>query len=164
MLQCVHIRRHRYSRLLILSSPAAIDDLRDVLHVTRSLKRWMDLGVELGLSYSTLEAIEVERSKRVNDCRRDMFVAWLRMRDKVSAVGEPSWSVLQAALRRMGEKGIADRIMVSCASMYIIVVVCAMKGLSFSYRRRRRRLAAYFSKGRGCMTSTEPSVSLLLHV
>ena len=52
-------------------------DLRDVLHVTGSLVRWMDLGVELGLSYSTLEAIEVERCKRVNGYRRDMFVAWL---------------------------------------------------------------------------------------
>ena len=110
MLQCVHIRRHRYSCLLILSSPAAIDDLRDVLHVTGSLVRWMDLGVELGLSYSTLVALEVERCKRVNDCRRDMFAAWLQMRDKVSTVGEPSWRVLKAALKNIGEEDIADKI------------------------------------------------------
>ena len=57
-----------------MSSPSAIDDLKDVLHVTGSLVRWMDLGVELGLSYSMLEAIEVEWCKRVRDCRRDMFV------------------------------------------------------------------------------------------
>ena len=82
----------------------------------------MDLGVELGLSYFTLQAIEMERCMRLNDCRRDMFVAWLQMRDKVSTVGEPSWSVLRAALRRMGEKGLANKILVSCESMYYNVV------------------------------------------
>ena len=66
----------------------------------RSLHEWMDLGVEMGLSYSTLEAIEVERCKRVNDCRRDMFATWLQMRDKVSTVGEPSWK------RRQQERGL----------------------------------------------------------
>ena len=93
-----------------LSLPAAIDDLRDVLNVTGSLVRWIDLGVELGLSYPTLVAIEVERCKRVDDCRRDMFAAWLQMRDKVSTVGEPSWWVLKTAMRNIGEEDIADKI------------------------------------------------------
>ena len=110
MLQCVHIRRHRYSRLLILSSPAAIDDLRDVLHITGSLIRWMDLGVELGLSYSTLKTIQVEEREKVRDCLREMLVAWLQKRDKVSTVGEPSWSVLRAALRMIEENELADSI------------------------------------------------------
>ena len=110
MLQCVHIRRHRYSCLLIVSSPAAIDDLRDVLRVTGSLVRWMDLGVELGLSYSTLKTIEVEQREKVRDCLREMLVAWLQKRDKVSTVGKPSWRVLEDALRSIGEEEIAEKI------------------------------------------------------
>ena len=93
-----------------MSSTTAIDNLRDVLRVTGSLVKWMDLGLELGLSYSTLEAIEVERCKRVSDCRRDMFAAWLQMRDDVSTVGEPSWRVLKTALKNIKEKDVADKI------------------------------------------------------
>ena len=93
-----------------MSSPAATDDLRDVLRVTGSLIRWMDLGVELGLSYFTLKAIQVEQREKVRDCLREMLVAWLQKSDKVSTVGEPSWSVLQTALRSIGEEDIADKI------------------------------------------------------
>ena len=103
-------KRHIHSCLQILSLPEAIDDLKDVLHVTDSIVRWKDLGLQLGLSYSTLEAIEMERCKKVNDCRMDMFVAWLRMKDKVSTVGEPSWRLLKFALRKVGEDDVADKI------------------------------------------------------
>ena len=66
--------------------------------------------MELGLSYPTLESKEVERSRRVNDCRRDMFVSWLRMRDNVSTVGEPSWRVLKVALMSIGEDDVAKKL------------------------------------------------------
>ena len=69
-------------------------------------------------------AIEVERCKRVNDCHRDMFAAWLQMSDKVSTVGQPSWSVLKAALKRIGEKKLPNRIVMSCE------LVCAINKLS----------------------------------
>ena len=96
--------------VLILSLPAAIDDLRDVLHVTGSLVRWMDLGVELGLSYPTLKTIEVEQRERVRECLREMLVAWLKKKDNVSKVGEPSWRALKTALRSIGEEDIADKL------------------------------------------------------
>ena len=40
--------------------------------------RWHDLGVHLGLSHATLEKIDVEQVKRVEDCKREMLVSWLQ--------------------------------------------------------------------------------------
>ena len=40
--------------------------------------KWCDLGVHLGLSHTTLQAIEIERRERVEECKREMLVAWLR--------------------------------------------------------------------------------------
>ena len=145
------------------SLPAAINDLLEVMISLEDFVDWMRLGLALGLHYTTLKAIEYDHPNQIGKCKMELLAAWLQQCDIVPQVGVPSWSVLQGALRRIGEEELADRIMVSCESMYIIGMVCAIKGLSFSYRRRRR-LAPYLSNRRGSMTPTEPSVSQLLHV
>ena len=62
----------------------------------------------LGLSYHpTLTNIETYRQGKPVDCKLDMLSAWLQQRDNVEV---PSWSTLQAALKRMRENEIADRI------------------------------------------------------
>ena len=40
--------------------------------------RWSDLGVHLGMKKATLDKIDVEQMKRVEDCKREMLVAWLQ--------------------------------------------------------------------------------------
>ena len=40
--------------------------------------KWFDLGLHLGLSHATLETIEIERRERVEECKREMLVAWLQ--------------------------------------------------------------------------------------
>ena len=74
------------------------------------LTKWRDLGLELGLHYSTLEKIRSQQRDNIDDCKIDMLSAWLRQQDDVSQRGVPSWSVLQAALRKMGENELACRI------------------------------------------------------
>ena len=40
----------------------------------------------------------------------EMVEAWLQQLDKVSEKGEPTWSILVAALKRIGHNGIAIKI------------------------------------------------------
>ena len=89
---------------------AANDDLLDVLEVVHDLTDWKRLGLALGLHYPTLTSIESYRHYKVDECRMDMLSAWLQQQDGVCQKGVPSWAGLKAALKRMGENGIADRI------------------------------------------------------
>ena len=40
--------------------------------------KWFDLGLHLGLSHATLKKVEIEQVLRVEDCKREMLVAWLQ--------------------------------------------------------------------------------------
>ena len=88
----------------------AENDLCDVLAVIRDLNDWRDLGLQLGLLYSTLTDIETHRHYKPSECRIDMLSAWLQQQDSVLQRGVPSWSVLRAALKQMGNFEIAGRI------------------------------------------------------
>ena len=81
------------------------------------LNKWKELGLQLGLLYSTLERIERERQLRISECKIDMVSAWLQQQDNVSQKGVPSWNVLRAALKKIGENEMADKI-VSEQTMY----------------------------------------------
>ena len=92
------------------SLSAAIDDLFEVMTCLKNLHSWMNLGLALGLLYPTLEKIKQENDK-IDDCKREMLAAWLRKHDKVSQEGFPSWSVLHAALKKVDENELADKIL-----------------------------------------------------
>ena len=82
----------------------------DVLDVIDCVSDWKRLGLTLGLLYRTLTRIEKNRQLQQDDCISDMLSAWLEQQDNVSQRGVPSWSVLRAALQRIGEHELADRI------------------------------------------------------
>ena len=88
----------------------AENDLCDVLAVIHDLNDWIDLGLRLGLLYSTLKRIDLEQRGRISSCKIEMLSAWLQQQDNVSQKGVPKWSVLRAALKQMGEHKTADRI------------------------------------------------------
>ena len=106
----------------------AVDDLGDVSEAVHDLTDWKRFGLQLGLSYPTLTKIEDYRHHKPDVCKMDMLSAWLNQQDDVLQKGVPSWSVLRAALKRMGENELASRIMVSCK--YIFVMVCVVSKLS----------------------------------
>ena len=85
----------------------AVDDLND----------WMTLGLKLGLCYPTLQRIAEEQRGNVSQCKLKIMVAWLQQQDNVASKGVPSWSVLRAALKRMGEHELAQQLMVSTPSL-----------------------------------------------
>ena len=56
--------------------PADEDDLRDVRSAVADLTgRWKDLGISLGIRWSTLDAI---RSHSSNECLTEMLALWLK--------------------------------------------------------------------------------------
>ena len=74
------------------------------------LVNWKQLGLQLGLLYSSLKKIDLEQRGRIDSCKIAMLSAWLQQQDNVSQKGVPSWSVLRAALKRMGAHKLANRI------------------------------------------------------
>ena len=87
---------------------AGTDDLVEVKNVLKRVNCWMSLGLEFGLLYPTLEAIEDSSRGQVDQCKRKMISAWLKRQDNVLKVGTPSWSVLKAALKGIGENAVAE--------------------------------------------------------
>ena len=81
-----------------------------MLAVIRDLNDWKDLGLQLGLLYSSLKRIDIEQRGIISSCKIEMLSAWLQQQDNVPQKGVPSWSVLRAALQSMGEHEKADRI------------------------------------------------------
>ena len=74
---------------------------------------WKRLGLELGLKYSRLQEIEIERHLNVSSCRIDMIAAWLRnsKKDKVMKKGVPTLKQLIQALKNIGEISLGEEIM-----------------------------------------------------
>ena len=88
----------------------AENNLVDVFNVIDDIVNWEILGLQLGLRLPTLEKIGREQRGIIDNCKTHMLSAWLQQQDNVSKKGIPSWSVLKAALKRMGEHETADRI------------------------------------------------------
>ena len=76
----------------------------------KNLIDWQSLGLELGLLYPSLKRIEKEQRGDIDGCMREMLAAWLQQQDNVANKGAPSWSVLQTALRGIGENELASEI------------------------------------------------------
>ena len=96
----------------MIISLTAENDLCDVLAVIRDLVNWKQLGLQLGLLYSSLEKIDVEQRGKVDSCKIAMLSAWLQQQDNVTSKGVPSWSVLRTAMKRMGEHKVDRPILV----------------------------------------------------
>ena len=84
--------------------------LGDVCEALFTCVNWMGLGIQLGLNYSRLRGIEIERHLNVSSCRIDMIAAWLRKEDQVMKKGGPTWKQLIQALRFIGEISLGEEI------------------------------------------------------
>ena len=75
-----------------------------------SVNEYMRLGLELGLSYTSLNMIRQEQGRKVKDCKRTLLQSWLERADRVDEMGGTNKPAIVAALRRMGEHRVADSI------------------------------------------------------
>ena len=85
-----------------------IDDLFEVKMKLKNLNDWQSLGLALGLLYPSLKKIDEDQRGKTDKCIMEMLVAWLNQQDNVCQKGVPSWSVLKAALNKIGEIQLAD--------------------------------------------------------
>ena len=76
------------------------------------LKKWFDLGLELGLFESTLKQIKLRHREKTAECLKEMLTSWLKREDDVRKKGEVNWASLVTALRShtVNENAIADAI------------------------------------------------------
>ena len=53
-------------------------DLPYLMRALQPAYNWFNLGVYLGVPHATLMKIKIEQREVVEDCKREMLVAWLR--------------------------------------------------------------------------------------
>ena len=76
-----------------------------VFELLEDLTKWKILGLKLGLPFPTLNKIECD-NQGVDNCKMAMLHEWL-------VKGGATRQSLASALRRMGEKRLADRVLAS---------------------------------------------------
>ena len=59
------------------------------------------------MDYSTLQRINTEKIRRIEECKMEMLSAWLQQKEDVVEEALPSWSALETALRKIGESKVA---------------------------------------------------------
>ena len=69
-----------------------VDVLRELSEITN---KWFELGLALGLKYSTLNGIETDKTT-VDERKREMVRSWLQKKDECTP---PSWQALVEALK-----------------------------------------------------------------
>ena len=106
--QYTHV--HKLLNVTVVLLYTGISDLFKVQKLVKQVFNWKNLGLALGLFYTTLQKIESDQHHRVDNCMREMLAAWLQQQDNVSQHGIPSWTVLQTALREIGENELANEI------------------------------------------------------
>ena len=90
------MNKHNLSGVSVISG---INDLYDVTTVLEDVAvSWRDIGLALRLRDADLCAID-SGSKSVNHCLKDMLRLWLNKSYDVIKYGEPSWQMLENAVR-----------------------------------------------------------------
>ena len=90
-------------------SPSSLAIVREALYDVRS--KWEDIGIELRLDKSSLEAIKKEKLNNVGECLTEMISTYLKRVDL-----EPSWSAIVQALKAkaISETRLAEEIEQKC--------------------------------------------------
>ena len=85
-----------------------LDDLNVVQNSSWDARaKWFNLGLQLNVKPSSLEAIQHKNKDHPDDCMTEMLILWLKQSNP-----RPSWSSLVAALKQqtVGQEDLADRI------------------------------------------------------
>ena len=81
-----------------ISSATDEDDLPDTIKkLTDVAASWRNIGIQLGIRDSQLEAIQLQGESPLN-CLRQMLSTWLQKNYNVKKFGEPTWMKLIEAV------------------------------------------------------------------
>ena len=83
-----------------------LSDLDDVQESVKEIVDWTDLGLKLGIHYSTLQKIE-EETGHIEKRKREMLAAWLQGEDNAK---EQTWSTLVDTLEMMDKVTLSHKI------------------------------------------------------
>ena len=101
------------NNVVMVSAISGIDDLFDITTELEDVAiNWRDIGLALRLHDPDLATLE-KGSKSVYSCLKDMLRLWLNQNYDVIKYGEPSWQMLENAVRaRAGgnNPAVADQI------------------------------------------------------
>ena len=122
------------------SSGNASPDIISTLHMAEVTKRWMEIGLFLGISYGKLETL---KTKSDDDKIRGVVSFWMKWKYQYETFGKPSWKSLVRAIgaraggnaRRAAKKVAADHVVAPLAKgKYITYIICLQSYLAiYSY-------------------------------
>ena len=75
-----------------------------------SEKRWFDLGLALGLSKDTLDAIKANHPQDTRQCLIECLSKWLKRADNVDSKGGATRDSLSTGLRSINENTVAEKL------------------------------------------------------
>ena len=91
-----------------------IKDLEEVLNTLRKHKfnnvNYFNLGLSLGLLYTTINTIKGQCREDPESCLRECLAKWLEKADDVMKKGGPTIKSLMAALKELNQIAVADEI------------------------------------------------------
>ena len=114
MLSLIHINVSILSVCIANADKLDITKLQDVVNILEEHNfckaEWEDLGLKLGLYQPTLRTIAREFSGNINGAFRRCLSLWLEEKEGVDENGGATWKSLIKAIRKMGNKALADAI------------------------------------------------------
>ena len=139
------------------------NDLAEVLQLLRrhgySGVSYYDLGLYLGLSPATLDAIKENNKSNVLACLRECLKAWLKKADDVVKKGGPTIFSLVSALRKLGENTVAEGILV----MESMFDINEHHYNSLFLEHSACRILARHTSNQSVVTARLPQMAQLLH-
>uniref|UniRef100_A0A1X7SI57 Death domain-containing protein n=1 Tax=Amphimedon queenslandica TaxID=400682 RepID=A0A1X7SI57_AMPQE len=91
-----------------------LEQLIDVLNLLKRCgfpqRRWIELGLTLGLYKNSLDAIEKDFPRDVSRCFMECLSQWLSRADNVDSKGGATFDSLSDALKSLNENVAADKL------------------------------------------------------
>lgn len=102
--------------------------------------RWSDLGLRLHITQPKLDTLRADNPQNAKACLKGCLKIWLQQDYDVDTFGKPSLEKLEAAVKEMGLRAVADKILEKIKSEGIIVDNCVCNTILLQGRLKKERI------------------------